>query len=686
MKNKTKFLKNKVNMLCVDSQTMKYSDKITIESGISSVQLMYRAAERIFESHNFCGKIYIICGKGNNGGDGLALAEIMREKGLSSTVFLIDENISNDSVYYLEILKSGVNSRKFDEQNLNKSHIVEKIDNIIDINKINEDCNCKINCKQAAVNIKNICECDYDADIIVDCIFGVGFHGELSKKNCDIIDKINDSKAYTISIDIPSGLNSDSGICQCAVIADKTIAIQCPKVGCYLGSGKDYCGQIVTIDIGITIVGEKIQVIGEKKIVNLEIKYNKNITENNSKLKSSNFENEYIKNKIEYNGKKKIVEEISDAEIFYKNADCINNMNENFQGNIINDLIQVFPRRASNTNKASYGKSLIIGGCANYLGAIKLANLGLSALRVGAGLNMIATAGSLSHSFLAEQILESTIFPLQEDNGNIVFNQAQIEQCLRGVSSVAFGMGIGDNHIESLKILKFILENYAINVLIDADGLTTLSKDISILNNTMCNVILTPHPKEMSRLCGVDMIEVLKNPFEIASEFAEKYKVCLLLKGASTLICDRISNKSNLNENINAQCNIENNIKFKIENSKDSKTDNNKDSKIENSKDSKIDNNKDSQTESNTENNAYHNAIVVNGTAALAKGGSGDTLSGVILGLMSQGNTPYLSAKVGAFLCAESAKRAAEEHSEYGVIASDVSKVIGKIVKNFYNC
>lgn len=491
-------------MFCVDNQTMKNSDQATIKSGVSSTQLMYRAAKGVFDSHEWAGKIYIICGKGNNGGDGLCLAHIMLEAGITPTVYLISKQISIDSQYYLDkILKTN------------------------------------------SAIIKDIDACDYNCNILVDCIFGTGFRGQPNQQQSAYIQNINKSKSYVISVDIPSGLNGDNGLASIAVKANKTVAIQCPKIGCFLSDGKDYCGQVVVVDIGIDIVGEKIRIIEES------------------------------------------------------------------------ELIKYFDTRKNNSNKSTFGKSAIIGGCKNYLGAVKLANLGLNALRTGGGLNVIAVPESLSFNLLSSQVMESTVFPLADINGYISFDKRQLDICLNGVNSVLYGVGLGQNYDENIKILQYILTCFKGNLIIDADGINTLSKNIDLLKQAKCNVILTPHPKEMSRLCGIDMKDILNNPLAVVNDFANKYNVCLLLKGASTLICNCLGEK----------------------------------------------------------------VLVTNGTAALAKGGSGDTLAGVILGLLSQGISPYQACFVGAYLCASAAKKAEQKYSCYGVLPSDVSKEIAHTIK-----
>lgn len=487
---------------CVSNEVMRISDKYTIDNFESSVSLMGKAAQVLFESVEWKEPIYIISGKGNNGGDGIALCNILKNKGYKVSLFLVDEKVSKDSEYYLDKLKEDKFNRIF-----------------------------------------SIKQCDYKGNTIVDCLLGTGFSGELKEPYSSIIDKINKSKAFKVSCDIPSGLNGDNGLTNKAVKADVTVAIQFIKSGEVLNSGKEYTGKLLFKDIGIELKGEGYKIVQEEDV-------------------------------------------------------------------------NIFTKRSANANKSSYGKSTIIGGCAKYVGAIKLANMGVSALRCGGGLNTIATLNSLCKE-LSSVIYESTLYPMDEDNGCIKFNKEKLDNIIKSSKCLAVGMGIGENYLETLKIIGYIFENFQKPVLIDADGLNALSTKMEVLNGAKSKIILTPHPKEMSRLLGLDINKILENPIYYAKELANRYGIYVLLKGASSIITDG-------------------NIVY----------------------------------------------LVTNGGPELAKGGSGDTLSGVILGLLSQNFDILTSMYVGAYLCAKAASNAKEEFSEYGVLASDVAREIAKIIKN----
>ena len=480
---------------------MAYCDKATIDGGIASVELMRRVAQGVFDGRVWQGSVAIICGKGNNGGDGLALACIMIDHGIYPYVYFCSD-MSKDGRYYYGILQA----KGYDK-------------------------------------IYSISECNYNFDIIVDCIFGTGFKGTPKQEYADIIDKINSSSAYKISVDIPSGLDGDNGRYATCVKADETITVQYAKTGLYLNDGKDMTGKLSIVDVGIGLHTHYVNAVEEQ------------------------------------------------------------------------DVALLFPKRKFNTHKGTFGKSGILGGCGNYLGAVKLANMGLSALRSGGGLNVILTPQSQVNNILGA-VMESTVIGLPDEGGYLTFDKSELDIALKGIDCLAIGMGMGNRYSENAKIIEYIVNNYPIKVIIDADGLNSLALNVEVLKCAKANIILTPHVKEMSRLCKKSVDEMLDDPIGIAKAFAKEHKVTLLLKGASSVITD--------GEEV---------------------------------------------------------YIITNGGPELSKGGSGDTLSGVMLGMLSQGMPTIESAYSSAYLTAKVAKDLVEEYSEYGVLPSDVARAILLITK-----
>ena len=137
------------------------------------------------------------------------------------------------------------------------------------------------------------------------------------------------------------------------------------------------------------------------------------------------------------------------ADLGYTNSDAKCSLIE------IKDVKEIFPPRKNNSHKAIFGRVALIGGSRNYSGAVKLANLAISSLKVGAGLTRLAVPSSIWQA-VAPFITESTLFVLSDRGGRIKFKIKEFEQLLSGVKSVAFGIGAGGGK-ENEKIVKYLL-------------------------------------------------------------------------------------------------------------------------------------------------------------------------------------------------------------------------------------
>ncbi|MBU4346609.1 MAG: NAD(P)H-hydrate epimerase [Candidatus Omnitrophica bacterium] len=166
--------------------------------------------------------IAVFCGKGNNAGDGFVAARHLLTSGIKCDIFLAGgiEDIGNEAKINLEILM----------------RLREKI---IEVGQNNLE---KIR--------RGIIRARYS--LVIDAILGVGLSGEVRGVCRDLIGIINSSKAYTLSVDIPSGLDATIGkILGCCVKADKTVTFVAKKRGMVLADGPKYCGRIVVRDLGI---------------------------------------------------------------------------------------------------------------------------------------------------------------------------------------------------------------------------------------------------------------------------------------------------------------------------------------------------------------------------------------------------------------------------------------------------
>ncbi len=204
----------------VTGEEMKTIDNRTVhESGISGIELMERAgakvAEHILEKWN-PGKVGIVTGKGNNAGDGLVVARLLREKEVEVVLIMLTAggNLSESGRANFEKLPADVV--------LLDRHSVEGMGEVFS-----------------------------DCDVLVDAILGTGLQG--APKGCfgEAIAALNALNQEIVAIDIPSGLNSNTGEAEGAcIVASETITIGLPKLGMVQGVGPQVCGMVTVADIG----------------------------------------------------------------------------------------------------------------------------------------------------------------------------------------------------------------------------------------------------------------------------------------------------------------------------------------------------------------------------------------------------------------------------------------------------
>ena len=213
-------------MYLVTCESMRAIDLEAIDKHkIPSLDLMEKAGQGIAERlliHNIIdpatdNKVAVICGKGNNGGDGFVVARYLHKAGVNVCLFFIGpvKALSKDaSVNHNRAVKSQVPLTE-----------IKKVADLEDIEK-----------------------CTH----IIDAVFGTGFKGRPRDLSAEVIEFINEQEAAVIAIDMPSGLNADKGNYQGAVIqADYTFALALPKYGLFLSPGRELAGVVDIVPIGI---------------------------------------------------------------------------------------------------------------------------------------------------------------------------------------------------------------------------------------------------------------------------------------------------------------------------------------------------------------------------------------------------------------------------------------------------
>ena len=189
---------------------------------VPELVLMEQAAKefvREFSRLAISGKGIVICGNGNNGADGLAIARLLIERGMEIEICLIKDVWSLDA-------------------NTSSSYDVQKSI-------------CEAYGFPMVSNIEALLNTNYD--FVIDAVFGIGLSRGLSQEYLDIIDTINQIDAVRIAVDMPSGVNADNGqLMGSAVKCDYTITFSYDKLGLELWPGNEYAGKVIIADIGIT--------------------------------------------------------------------------------------------------------------------------------------------------------------------------------------------------------------------------------------------------------------------------------------------------------------------------------------------------------------------------------------------------------------------------------------------------
>ena len=202
---------------CLDAEQMRATDAWAInDRGVPSLELMETAGRAVAELAAELaapGRVAVVCGKGNNGGDGLVTARALREMGFEVDALLLapGDQLSEDARANLE---------RFD----GARHVAVG---------------------ELAAALEGV-------GVIVDAIFGTGFAGAPRDPAASAIDAINDAEAQVVATDIASGVNASTGEVEGrAVHADQTVTFHAPKLGHWIAPGKDHTGELRVARIGI---------------------------------------------------------------------------------------------------------------------------------------------------------------------------------------------------------------------------------------------------------------------------------------------------------------------------------------------------------------------------------------------------------------------------------------------------
>jgi hydroxyethylthiazole kinase-like uncharacterized protein yjeF len=486
---------------------------------ISGVVLMENAAfgisALIRQRFHADTRIFAVCGTGNNGGDGFAATRQLKANGYTVKAVLLGKasDLKGDALENAKYL------------------IGEKL-------------------LQEAADEETLKWCIKDisaGDVVIDALFGTGLARDVTGLNALAVRMLNESGAYIVAADIPSGIHSETGqILGTAVKADDTVTFQYAKPGHFIYPGREYCGRLHVAKIG-----------------------------------------------------------------------C----DDGFPGFGAYDFAAYPPdtkairlqRRRANTHKGSYGSLAVLAGGKGYTGAGILCVT--AALKSGAGLVTAGIPASIAEVY-QKKLVEAITFPVKDLEGRFYAESiADADRLMAGKDALAAGPGLTNND-DMIPFVRHIVCGYDVKKVLDADALNLISKEPEMLKEAKGRIVLTPHPREFSRLTGKSVPEILEDPVKAASGFAKEYGVTLLLKGATTVVAteDRVS-------------------------------------------------------------------FVLAGSPGMAKGGSGDVLTGMIGGLLAQGLEPHEAAVTGAHICGLAGEKAAEAEGEYAMTATDTIKHLKDAIK-----
>ncbi|MGJ7031399.1 NAD(P)H-hydrate dehydratase [Niabella hirudinis] len=481
-------------------------DEFTIKNEpIVSLELMERAANactRWLLQHTLAGTYYIFCGKGNNGGDGLAIARLLYNAGKPIKVFILESDAkgSDDYISNFRIL-----------HHLSAIPIYQ-VRSEKDLPVIPEAC------------------------ILIDALFGTGLNRELTGLAALLVGHLNSSGVPVISIDVPSGLFCDQSSPRHNIIrARHTLTFQVLKKAFLMAENAPWFGQVHLIDI------------------NLHPSY----------------------------------PDLVDTPF-----------------NIINQTMvrRIYRPRTAFAHKGNFGHALIIAGSYGKTGAAVLSTR--ACLRTGAGL-VTAHVPGRSVSILQTAAPEAMVLPDPE-----AAHITRLDYKPGFFSAIGIGPGIGTG-VKTKYFLRELLEHEALKLVLDADALNIIAESPGLLNLLSPGSILTPHPKEFSRLFGEQENDFKK--MEVALSKAMELNVVIVLKGHHTLVA------------------LPDGAGF----------------------------------------------FNITGNAGMAKGGSGDVLTGMLTALLAQGYSAKEAAIMGVFMHGLAGDLAAAPRGMEAMTATDIIENIG---------
>lgn len=495
-------------------------DRLTIQKHrVPAERLMARAARACAEVLlEKSGKkkpksVVIVCGPGNNGGDGFAMTQFLRRKGIRVACFFFGrpDSFSDEAKYFYDLLNPSSDPLRVQR----------------DFKKLRKEL-------QAG-------------DWVVDSLFGTGLNRPLKGRFAEVLKWMNASGARKLAVDMPSGIHGDSGdILGTAFRADYTVTFEVPKWGQVQEQAWDYVGELIVRPIGLHQ--------GELK---------------NRKAKAQWIDGKEVK--------------------------------------------KFFSPRVKDMNKGRAGRVLVVAGSANMPGAGFLS--ALAALRSGAGIVTWALPEAIAKKMQMKNPEVLFRYLPSAGGGFSVAALPELKKLSSGFHSLAVGPGLGQSG-SLILFLSSLLKGIHRPMVLDADALNIIAGHRRLMKS-LRGRILTPHPKEMARLTGKSLKQILSNRISIATQFAKRHQVYLVLKSYRSVVAT-------------------------------------------------------------PEGEVWINST---GGPNLAVAGSGDVLTGIIAGLLAQGLNRKQALLAGVYLHGRAGDEIAKRLGDRGTLAGEIAAEVPKVIK-----
>lgn len=277
-----------------------------------------------------------------------------------------------------------------------------------------------------------------------------------------------------------------------------------------------------------------------------------------------------------------------------------------------NEALSNIIKRSYDSHKGTFGHVVTVCGSRNMTGCVYLCNQ--AAVEIGAGL-VTAVFPDCIYNTVTVKLNEPLMLPVASNkDGRMTADVKTLMPVLKKADVVAVGCGVGVDN-DTKKLVSFIIENYDGTLILDADALNCIAKCPDILKTAECDIVITPHPGEMSRLTGLSVGEIQKNRIKTACDFAKEYGVTVVLKGANTVVADKMGNVF----------------------------------------------------------------INTTGNPSMARGGSGDVLTGLVAGLMKQTADIFTAACTACYIHGMTADGIVDC---YGPLAATPTRVVAELCRN----